>query len=76
MFEVRSIIKIPDDVIYHFSVDEWRTYLSRKHDISPDTINSFDDVAKEIGDLWYADHYDYQKLGIIQKEETRRVSDG
>lgn len=53
MTELRITVRIPDDLLYRFSVDEWRTRLVREWDIDPDQINSFDDVAEVIFDLWY-----------------------
>lgn len=72
-FHVVSTIKIPDDVIYRFSVDEWRSYLKLKYHVDPDSITSFESVAEHIADMWASGFSEFEQSGIFVGIETRKV---
>lgn len=69
-FKTTVKVEVPEDVLYRFSVDEWRDWLVKRYDIDPETVTTFESVGEYIVDLWLRGFYEFQDKGIIPTTMT------
>lgn len=69
-FKATVEVTVLDEVLYRFSVDEWRDWLFHRYDVERDTVSSFESVAEHIILLWLAGFDEFQNVGILPIIET------